>query len=187
MPHVEKRYSDLVYKHQSSANQHATSPSPARGRDQTLEYSLVSSSSLATIFAASFCCMWSELQMQLLPKTHSLRHLLPHTCSSLLTGDVPRVILPTCRCSLSTVSSVHFPVPLLISHCLQHLSVFDLLYLTQEHLSSDSFAFRFLLVTDCLSVRLAPHPWPPLPIPGSPSIAGDVIWRAVRDCSLITG
>jgi len=66
---VEKRYSYLVYKYQSSANQRASSLSPAGWRDQTPEYSSVSLSPLENTFATSFSCMWNRSQMQLLPKT----------------------------------------------------------------------------------------------------------------------
>lgn len=112
----------------------------------------------------------------------SLRYLL-NVRSSLLAEDVPRVI-PT---NLSSVTSAHFRMSPLISHCLQHLSILALLCLTQEHLSSDSFAFSFPSLPDCLSVRLTPHPWLPPLFPGSPRMAKDVIWRAVHVCSLITG
>lgn len=110
--------------------------------------------------------------------------LCPLTCwQKICLGSSP----PTCHHSLSSLSSACFPVCLLISLCVQHLSVFALLCLTQEHWFSDSFAFSFPLLPDCLSVHLMPHPWLPLPIPGSPRMARDVIWRAVHDLSLITG
>lgn len=43
-------------------------------------------------------------------------------------------------------------------------------------------AFSFSLLVSAF----LPHPWPPLPIPDSPRMAGDIS-RAVHDCSLING